>query len=473
LKAIQISNEKAKKAEAIYDKDVKDFTAALADVDEMMKIIANSLGGFLETDARKQVHSKFLSAVDNAQSDAVRFMKTRLTLAASFLENDSDSDATEMSVDKLRQLLLDIRNEMYEEMDKLAKIEEQRKKMHELFLRRTQSFIYIMYYRYYQCINRHVHYTATIIHYKRCWAKKTLEARKLNKQKDRIMVEKDFLRAECNAEAPLYHKQRDQKLAEIKTIEAMIKVLRNLNWSGAVYNAVSRITASAADANPEPGFTFKFEMDVVDGLSLNAYRYASAEKPTDFKRVAIKMTIGSSWVWVSFDAFDPDFKRYLIPSERRAIVTQQYVTNMVIKKSPSARVGEGSSAKGNLEIWRDAYHPRNGYKIPGASDGAYDFGDVRKPLSTTKYGCFQVHDYMRKQTVLAANNFKNKGKHDVGIGSQRSTKITDQPDWTYSNNVQKYKDRAEPVTLEWYFQSKKYAPKVATSSPTPKAASGF
>jgi hypothetical protein len=475
IKRHEVKMQERRKQQAhIYQRDVIDFTNALKDVDMLMKILENSINGqtsanIAKTGFLEETKGKFISGIDQVESDALRQMTHRLTLGADFLEEVSDDDQPS-GVDKLKNLLIGIRNEMYEEMDKLAEIEAQRIKAHEQYLRRNALTIWRYWHRLGRYITtRHAPTIDKIEQNMRKEAEHLKKSAERRKESDRIVVEKDFLEDECLVEPPLYHKQRENKISEIKTIEAMIKILRNLNWKGAVYNAISRISVASVDENPEPGFTFKFEMDLYDGLSVNQYRYESAEKPENFKRVAIKMTVGSSWVWVSFDAFDPDYKRYLVPSSQNAIVTQQYVTNMVIKKSASARVGTGSSAKGNLEIWRDAYHPRNGYKIPGASDGAYDFGDVRKPLDTNKYGCFQVHDYMRKQTVFAFNNFAKKGKHDVGIGSQRSTAVADQPDWTHKNNIQEYKDRKEPVTVEWYFQSKSFQPKVVTNSPTPKA----
>ena len=77
--------------------------------------------------------------------------------------------------------------------------------------------------------------------------------------------------------------------------------------------------------------------------------------------------------------------------------------------------------------------------------------------SRASYGCFQVHDYMNKQTVLAVNNLlASKGQHDVGIGNQKR-KHSEQPDWTFARNAAKYRDAKQMVQFQVFFQTK--APK--------------
>jgi hemerythrin len=490
----QIVKAKARRAAAkkVYDQDIVDFAQALKDIDGLRKIIANSLSGkqtstgtartgLLET---KQQKSQFLEAIDTVESDRMRQMTHRLVLGADFLEEQASAPGQTSGVDKLDALLVRMRNEMHAEMDKLSEVEAKSIAQHKSYMLKTRDLINrqkIAMARLHIRLGRRLTRIGNEMIRE---ANEQIVGSKRRKELDRIIIEKDFLDDECAAEPPLYHKQRDNKIAEIKTLEAMLKILKNLNWNGAVYNAVSRIQTSAVNSNPEPGFVMKYEMDVYTGMPLKTpnYRYQAAEKPSDFSRVAIKMSIGSAWVWVSFDAFDSDPQRYLIPTTDNGLVAQQYVDNLVIHKSPSAHIqnvaGKGATrAKGNVEFWSSAYTARNAFKVPGASDGAFDFGDERKFTkgSGSSVGCFQVHDYMNKQTLLAVNNFLKKGKQDVGIGSQSSTRLRDQPDWTGANNIQGYKNKKEAVTLTWYFlprsaATQKTAAKKDTAAKTTKVA---
>lgn len=251
-----------------------------------------------------------------------------------------------------------------------------------------------------------------------------LSAKKV-KEIDHVTIDKEFMESECAAEPPLYTKSRATKLAEIKTINLMLKILKNLNWSGAVYSAIARISVGGIDENPEPGFDLVSQMGVhtayQNGVGLNTYNMNDKDY-TGFGRVAIKLQIGASWVWASFDAWKGStVTDYLMPTLSNKRVQDKRIKNLVIHKSPSAKVETGSKAEGNVEMWATNYRKQarleNGKKVvPGASDGTYDFGDER--VGGGYHGCFQIHDFLGKQTLLAVNNMKVQGKHDVGIGNR-------------------------------------------------------
>ncbi|GHT16252.1 hypothetical protein FACS1894170_13680 [Planctomycetales bacterium] len=46
----------------------------------------------------------------------------------------------------------------------------------------------------------------------------------------------------------------------------------------------------------------------------------------------------------------------------------------------------------------------------------------------------QIHNFAKKQTVLAFNNFSAGANTDVGIGNNPSG----EPDWTFSKSAQNY-----------------------------------
>lgn len=285
---------------------------------------------------------------------------------------------------------------------------------------------------------------------------------RLLKQRKNVMLKqlkKKFNHESCMAEPPQYQKMRANKLAEIETLKKMLKILNNLGWKSPVFNAISRISVGGVDENPEPGYKLTHRMNVANGLS--NYRFDMQQRVGEFARIAIKLQIGTSWVWASFDASTSNFKQYLIPdAEKNPSVTQSYVRNLVVKKSVSITnvitTTDKPSAKGNLEIWSDATRPKNFLEIPGAVDGLFDFGDQRHMTRDTSApaGSFQVHDFLNKQTVLAINNFKAKGNHDVGIGNQKGHSNPDlsNPDWTNAKNSGKLTKAGHDIVISWYIQ---------------------
>jgi hypothetical protein len=239
-----------------------------------------------------------------------------------------------------------------------------------------------------------------------------------------------------------------------------------------VYAAIARIGVSGVDTNPEPGYNLGYQMDLNTGMptrSAAVYSLASRNIGT-FGRVAIKLEIGGAWVWASFDSFSQNPHRYLMPTKTNGLVQQRYVNNLHIFTSVSKKndIKSGKSARGNLEVWASDTSPRNQLKIPDAQDGSFDWGDRRKIKGFS--GCFQVHDFMQHQVLIAVNNLFKQDKHDIGLGNQPmvtngATKKFVQPDWTGANNFLGHKRRKSKMLLSWYFQkpqAKPKSPKTAT-----------
>jgi hypothetical protein len=447
-KAAQRAKEKK-----TYDNDMVDFNKALADVDMLKKILKNSSVSNGETSGNIAKQG-FFEAVDSVGSDRMRMQSNRLARAGALLEENSDENGPS-GVDKVMNLLLKIRNELWAEMDRLTKIEKEAISLYKKNLLRWRARINAMHMRRARYYMRVGDILRVIGRYMIREASERMKSSKAVKKIDQITIDRDFLESECAAEPPLYEKSRSTKMDEIKTIKLMLKILKSLNWSGAVYSAIARISVGGIDENPEPGFDLVAQMDIGTGLLTNNYNIMNKDYK-DFGRVAIKLSIGSSWVWASFDSWSPKIQDYFMPTLENARVQQRYINNLVIHKSPSAEVMTGSSAKGNVEMWANNYAPRNAKKIPGAHDGLYDFGDHR--AGGGSHGCFQVHDYLNKQTVLAVNELRKKGRHAVGIGNRKigPNKKLVYPDWTYAANIATYTKRNEAVRVTWFFQPKNY-----------------
>jgi sialate O-acetylesterase len=88
---------------------------------------------------------------------------------------------------------------------------------------------------------------------------------------------------------------------------------------------------------------------------------------------------------------------------------------------------------GNLEFWSSNYGPNNGAKVPGASSGAFDFGDDPGPPSDG-YGSMQIHNPGAGETVFAINHWSAGTGADIGIGNSQGPN----PDWTFTGNAGDY-----------------------------------
>jgi hypothetical protein len=482
-KAVTRRNEFRARQHQEYLNDMNDFNVALNDLDTIKNILVKSTAfdsttgantaaqGFLQTTATND----YLQAVGEVKSQHFRNMQHRLLRGARFLQEEVTSEEQQSGIDKLLNLLFKVRNELWREMDKLTKLENKRALDHKNWLLLTQyhfnrSQMYRSVYYY--------HIANALVQRGRCGRQEAyyncreVACRKANAFIDiNMMFQKDV----ANAEGPKYQKLRTNKLAEIKTINMMIKILRNLKWSGAVYAAIARISVDGANENPEPGYNLGYQLDASVGMPVNGrvvYNIQGRDIK-DFGRVAVKLEIGNAWVWASFDAFSATSKvtEYLMPSKTNGLVQQRKVKNLHVFGSASqtkAGLVEGNSDEGNVEIWANTYSPKNAKKIPNAQDGAYDWGDQRGTRGF--HGCFQVHDFMNKQVLVAVNELFIPNKHAVGLGNQKSAngKFV-HPDWTHAKNFEALKRQKKKVILTWYFQPKGYTDIHKTQSPTPQA----
>lgn len=109
---------------------------------------------------------------------------------------------------------------------------------------------------------------------------------------------------------------------------------------------------------------------------------------------------------------------------------QQPVTGVTVKSNAKG-VTSGAFAEGcNIEFYPCNYGPQNAAKIPGAEDGAYDFGDAMNPGGGAGYSAMQIHNWKAKHAILCFNRFGGGHSCDLGLGnSEGKTR-----DWTFTSS---------------------------------------
>jgi len=461
LKALEKTRAEQKK---VYDADMVDFSKALADIDELKKILTNSNLNNKQTSGNVAKQG-FLQIIQNTDSDKIRAVSSRLHVG-----HQSLLESTPSGVDKVMNLLLEVRNEMWKEMDKLTKAEARAVNLYrnrKLQLRAMINAMHLSRARIYIQIGQILTHIGKEMISEADYRKKSAQS---VKRLDRIEIDRQFMKASCEAEEPLWSKSRATKLAEIKTIQKMQSILANLNWSGPVYNAIKRVslTGTGVDGNPEPGYTMGYQMNLAGGLDSHSYEFQAQVK--DFSRVAIKLQLGSTWVWTSFDAPTSHSASMSLPTLLNGYVHQRYVTNLHVFGSPSAKVTVAHAARGFVEMWGTDYSKTNTKKVPGASDGLYDGGDHRQ--ATGKHGCYQVYNVDSQEMVLAVNNLAKGANHAAGIGNNPSTKKGANPDWTFANNLAEYAKNKERAYLTIYFLEGKAQVPATGDEPSQAPATG-
>lgn len=174
-------------------------------------------------------------------------------------------------------------------------------------------------------------------------------------------------------------------------------------------------------------------VDNTEIYSGNLKRIAYSLKLTDKQGVR-------TWAFVSMDPFSQDLTKVAVPTPDSGI-QQLFVENLEVRgNAPNLQTGKFS--KGNIEFWAGNYSGENVKNIPGATN-AFDFGDA-PAAPGDGYGSMQVHNFLRKQTVFAFNNFKAGKQCDLGIGGNPDK--SGNPDWTFSASGKNFDD-AELLVL--------------------------
>lgn len=161
-----------------------------------------------------------------------------------------------------------------------------------------------------------------------------------------------------------------------------------------------------------------------------------------FDRVAYyyeldKQGTGSTFAWVSMDAWSQDARQLGVPSAKQDIKQGGFfVHNLVVASNGGAQAVSG--AEGYLEFWPMNYETAKQTVVPGQAAGVFDMGDT---LSWGgNYGCMQVHNVTGGQTVFAINHFGGDGfTIATGIGpSVNEGGGKNSTDWTFRENAGDY-----------------------------------
>lgn len=160
----------------------------------------------------------------------------------------------------------------------------------------------------------------------------------------------------------------------------------------------------------------------------------------------------STWIWVSFNAHTQDRTKLGYPNRNGAtVVWQQKVFGMDVRSNSSNITEVTGADTGNLEIWPSNY--AQGTKLGlGGSSSAYDFDDDIGGNTGIGHGCFQIHNWGAKQTLIAISHCGSAGNVlGLGIGNNPSPTSNNDLDYTFTYNAANYDVRnlyvfVRPVT---------------------------
>lgn len=141
-------------------------------------------------------------------------------------------------------------------------------------------------------------------------------------------------------------------------------------------------------------------------------------------------------VFAAMDAFTTNADQLGVPTAASGFTHQLPVRNLQVFSTVADVATEAIVPEGNLEFWPHNYGTGNDAKVPGASGNIYDFGDT--PSAPVEgYGCMQLHNTARKQTVFAINHWGVGDRADIGIGNSTGA----HRDWTFTGNAATYQQK--------------------------------
>lgn len=138
-------------------------------------------------------------------------------------------------------------------------------------------------------------------------------------------------------------------------------------------------------------------------------------------------------VFAAMDAFTSSAGQLGVPTAASGFTHQRPVTNLQIFSTVAGVASESIVPEGNVEFWPHNYGTGNDAKVKGASGTMYDFGDAPS-APVDGYGCMQVHNTARRQTVFAINHWGVGDRADIGIGNSSGA----HRDWTFTGNAATY-----------------------------------
>ena len=178
-----------------------------------------------------------------------------------------------------------------------------------------------------------------------------------------------------------------------------------------------------------------------------AYTIDNSSATTPFDRVAYFYELkkpgesASTWIWVSFNAHTQDRTKLGYPNRNGATVIWQQKVFAMDVRSNSTNITEVTGADtGNLEIWPSNYG--QGTKLGlGGSASTFDFDDDIAGNTGIGHGCFQIHNWGAKQTLIAISHCGSAANVlGLGIGNNPTWSNND-PDYTFTYNAANYEIR--------------------------------
>ena len=180
---------------------------------------------------------------------------------------------------------------------------------------------------------------------------------------------------------------------------------------------------------------------VNNGAGIKYKTNKSAEITGKIKRIGyflslVKADGNYNYVWITMDPFTQDIKKIGVPTKDSGAQFQTRIKNVTVKSNVLGVVN-GNFTEGNIEFWSCNFSSQNAANIPGADNNTNDFGDkMDATQGALGYGSMQIHNFGRKQTVLAYNNWRAGRNSDVGIGNNTTGK--GHPDWTFTGSAGNY-----------------------------------
>lgn len=123
------------------------------------------------------------------------------------------------------------------------------------------------------------------------------------------------------------------------------------------------------------------------------------------------------------------------------------LTNLKVRSNSSEVKTRDLPFGGFMEFYDTNYATARMAEPAGGDDKKHDFNDTPRPgtVNGLGYGCFQIHDLTKKDTLMAFNHFNNGSVPcDIGIGRGRG----EHPDWTFARNAASYKTRRFSVWVK-------------------------
>lgn len=198
------------------------------------------------------------------------------------------------------------------------------------------------------------------------------------------------------------------------------------------------------DIAESEGFNLIYELEPLqaklNGKSIN-YKIDNSAEFIDkkIKRIGYfleltKLNGSIEWIWVDMDTYTQKLDKIGVPLD---VIFNIDVKNVLVA-SNTKNVMNGKFPNGcNIEFWPNNYRSENVRKLAGASNSVCDFGDTPPSTPSIGFGSMQIHNYGKKQTLMAYNYWKGGNSCDLGIGNNNSSK---HPDWTSSKSGLSLKD---------------------------------